>query len=462
MRSLHLIVVVALASATGCVSVDDDSAVAVAALSVGEDAVAVDWAGDLATNSVYSSSLGDVESGHVGMLAGDFREADRWFRKAVDSAIDRSEAQPKIKIGDVANTMLASTVTDDRTRNYELAPYELNLAIQYGIIAQAMCGRKEEALVDARLAVYVQDTLATIYGADVESYSSCTNSAAQDVYAQQSAQLQEMMDGTRNSWENPLLWWLTGVMFEANGERDLAEPSYLKALAIMPGNPVFAADVGRIAKETTPKRGRAKLVVIIDEGLVKMRESVKVPVPVYTGMAIDIPMYRGEAYVPHPAMVTVSGAVPSAAAPAVNVQALAARDLNEQLVGIITRNVTRCALQAAAQAVVNNNGNEYAKVGVLLLNSVASAIRRADTRSWVTLPAGGQVWCAGDMAPGDYEVRIDCGGRSAVFKTPLAADETRLLFVAAPGATMRGMSCTLGGRGAKPAYCKNLFKTEAK
>jgi uncharacterized protein len=459
-RSFHrLVCLAALAATAGCVSVDRDAEQAVAALRSGDDATAAAWAADLATNSSYSAALGTVEAGRVSLLAGDFPAAEAWFRQAVDSAIDRNEAQPKIKIGDVGNTVLASTITDDRTRNYELAPYELNLALQYGIVAQAMNGRLDAALVDARLAVYVQDTLATTYGADIEANGSSTNAAAQDIYVQQSENLQAMMAGTRNSWENPLLWWLTGVMFEANGERDFAEPSYRKALAIAPDNPVFAADVARIARTATPTGGCAKLVVVFDEGLVQLRESMKIPVPIYTGMAIDIPMYRGAAYVPSTVAVAGSSDL-VAAAPAMNVQALAARDLKERLVGIITRNVTRCAVQAAAQAAVNAAGNEYAKIAVFAANAVISAIRHADTRSWVTLPGGAQVWSDASMAPGVYDVRIEYAGTTESFRTPLAAGETRLLYVAAPGSGMRGMSCTLGGKGATPAYEKHVIVTK--
>ena len=78
--------------------------------------------------------------------------------------------------------------------------------------------------------------------------------------------------------------------------------------------------------------------------------------------------------------------------------------------------------QAAAQAVVNNNGNEYAKLGVLLGNAVISAMRRADTRSWRTLPASVEVWEDNDMSPGDYQVFGET--------VSLAAGETKLLWVA--------------------------------
>ena len=162
-----------------------------------------------------------------------------------------------------------------------------------------------------------------------------------------------MIASTRNSWENPALWWLSGVLLESNGELDMAWQSYRKAAAIKPGNPFFAADAARAdVGASTPRAGKSKLVVVYDQGFVPMRESLEIPVPLYTGFAIQIPKYPSVAFVEN--RVSVAGASGAKeASPAVDVRSLAARDLKEQLPGIITRNVTRAAVQAGAQAAVN-------------------------------------------------------------------------------------------------------------
>ena len=98
----------------GCVSVDTDAAGAIEAMKRGDFAAAEEWSVDLA-DSHYSKNLGMVEAGRVSMLSGDFVKADSWFRRGVDTAVDRKEQNPKIKLGDVGNTVLASTITDDRT-----------------------------------------------------------------------------------------------------------------------------------------------------------------------------------------------------------------------------------------------------------------------------------------------------------------------------------------------------------
>lgn len=433
-----------LAVAAGCVSVDRDVVRARECICADQAVQAVGWSEGLANGSYYSKNLGAVEAGRVKMLCGDFASAENWFRKAVDSAVDRKESAPKIKLGDVGNALLASTVTDDRTREYYLEPYELNLALSYGIIAQIVNGRKDDALADARLAVYVQDNLAETYGVDVGKGTDTDNASAKKLYGQQSSQMADVMAGTRNSWENPVLWWLTGVLFEADGDLEMAWQSYRKANAVRGGNAVFLADVARAdADNRTPASGLAKLVVVYEEGLVPVRRSLKVPVPLYTMMSIDLPLYQEKnAYVPN--RVSVTGAQgPAAASPALDVRALAYRDLDEHLTGIIVRNITRAATQAGAQTAVNLAGNNYAKLAMFVGNAVVSAVRSADTRSWVTLPDGQQVWEDGAMQPGDYSIGVEVNGRQVTVPVSLSADETRLLWIADCGQSFKTVLATL-------------------
>ena len=433
-----------LAAAVGCVSVDQDALNARNAVQAGHAESAVAWGEKLATDSSYSKNLGMVEAGRVRMLSGDFVAAEGWFRKAVDSAIDRKESAPKIKLGDVGNTALASTITDDRTRNYYLEPYELNLALEYAILAQTVNGKKEDALADARLACYVQDNLAETYGADVaKSDAGNTNDkqskSSAKVYAEQSAAMADVMAGTRNSWENPVLWWLTGVLFELDGNLEMAGQSYRKANAVRVGNAVFTGAVARVESgRRSPASGKARLVVIYEEGLVPMRTSLKVPVPLYTMMSIDIPKYESTvAY--FPARVSISGAKASTpAVPALDVRSLAYRDLDEHLPGVIARNISRAAVQAGAQAAVNlTGGNSYAKLAVFAANTVVTAIRRADTRSWITLPDGQQVWEDGEMDPADYRIGIEVNGRTVTVPVKLGANETKLLWIGDCGTAFR-------------------------
>ena len=446
-----LSVAAVLAAVCGCVTVDEEARAAVAALARGDDAVAVAWSDELADESHYSRNLGLVEAGRVNLLAGRFGEATRRLRAAVDSAVERSETAPRMKFSDWGNTALSATITDDRTREYYLPPYEINLALEYGIIAQLLAGLREDALIDARLAVYVQDTLAETCGADLAKDPEGASASSRSIVEAQSASLDEMIAATRNSWENPALWWLTGILFEANGEPDMAWQSYRKAAAIRSDNPYFAADAARAGGSVAPNPGAARLVVFYDQDFIPMRESLEVPIPLYTGFSVQIPKYPSVPF--HENSVSVAGSSGAgAAALAVSVRSLAARDLKEQMPGIVARNVTRAVTQAGAQAAVNASGNEYAQLGMFLFNVVVSACRSADTRSWRTLPSSQQVWCDPGMAPGVYDVAVSVDGRTITARVPLAAGETRVLWIADAGSVVRGASAAAGPVGAPSMY----------
>lgn len=423
-----IITLVPLVILTGCVSVDEDAARAIGAMKRGDYAVATAWSDELAAESHYSKRLGEAEAGRVYMLSGDIEKSEQYFRKAVDEAIDRSEAQPKLKLTDGANLLLASTITDDRTRQYELQPYELNLALEYAILAQEALGKREDALADARLAVYVQDALAEQYGADIAKAEASANAQAKGICEKSTKDMVEIMAETRNSWENPVLWWLTGVLFEANGEYDQALQSYRKAAAIRSDNAVFAADVKRLENKKVISEKGARIVFVCGEGFVEARQGLKVPVPLYTMMSFDIPIYKNATYFPRQILVNEVGKSATAASPAINIQSLACRDLNEHLPGIVTRNLTRAATAAAAQAAVNHSGNQYAQLGVLAFNAAASFIRKADLRSWRTIPKGEQVWSA-FVKPGHHQYVVSFGSTARQIDVDLKGGETKIIYV---------------------------------
>lgn len=432
----------------GCVSVDRDALNAQSSLRTGNDAEAAKWSAKLADNSTYSSNLGTVEAGRVAFLGGSYNLARERFLAAVNSAVDKSESAPKLKATDMFNTAIASTITDDRTREYYLAPYEVNMAIGYSMLSHLFSGRRDGALVDARLAVYVQDALSNALGADMAKEQSGMTPAARSVVNGQNAALEEMIASTRNSWENPVLWWLTGVLFEADADIEMARQSYLKASAVSPGCPFFSADVSRLSGPISPQKDKAKLVVVYEQDFVPVRQSVKVPVPVYTGLSIDLPTYRDEAFVSEIVSVGCAGAE-SMAYPALSIRSLAARDLKEKLPGIVVRNITRATVQVAAQAAANNSGNSYAQIAVLAGNALLSAVRRSDTRSWITLPAVQHVWSNGALQPGVHDVAIKVNGVPFSAKVSLAAGETKLLYVAKTGSVVRGGSVSLTKSGAQ-------------
>lgn len=438
----------------GCLSYDKGAANAVAAVGRGDAASALKWSEDLADSS-RSSRLGVVETGRISMLAGSNTLAEACFRKAIDAAIDHQEKDPVIKLGDAAGTAMAATVTDDWSIEYYLSPYEINLALEYGILAQLFNGRREDALVDARLAIYVQDKLGDEYGADLKKREETggqgdpekTRGEVDRIVGEQNVGLNEMIAATRNSWENPVLWWLTGVLLEADGDWEGAAQSYRRAGTTGAGNPFFEADMKRADTGLrTPTAGKSKLVVIFEDGFVPRRAALKIPLRLYATMSIDIPTYQNVgAYAPRTVLFAGSkGATPAALG--LNVRSLAGRTLSEAMPGIITRNVTRAAVNVGIQAAGRASGNDYVKLGAEIANLIMVCAREADTRTWVTLPEAQYVWCDGDMVSGDYQFGVTVDGVSSTVPVSLAAGETKLMWISNCAGGLRHQCAIIGAR----------------
>ena len=443
----------------GCLSYDRDAANAVAAIGRGDAATALKWSTEL-TDSSRSSRLGVVETGRICMLAGSNTLAEACFRKAIDAAIDHQEKDPVIKLGDAAGTAMAATVTDDWSIEYYLSPYEINLALEYGILAQLFNGRREDALVDSRLAIYVQDKLGDEYGADLKKREETggkgdaekTKGEVERISGEQNQALNEMIAATRNSWENPVLWWLTGVLLEADGDWEGAGQSYRRAGTTGAGNPFFEADMRRAdTGAPAPIAGRSKLVVIFEDGFVPRRAALKIPLRLYATMSIDIPTYQNVgAYAPR----TVSFAGSKGATPAalgLNIRSLAGRTLSEEMPGIITRNVTRAAVNVGISiggraAAANRDWGAVVWLCAEIVNLCMVCSRDADTRTWVTLPEAQYVWCDGDLAPGDYQFGVTVDGVSSTVPVSLAAGETTLLWISDCGGGLRHQCAIIGRR----------------
>ena len=88
--------------------------------------------------------------------------------------------------------------------------------------------------------------------------------------------------------------------------------------------------------------------------------------------------------------------------------------------------------------------NNYARLGAEVANLIMVAARRADTRSWVTLPEAQYVWCDSDMAPGDYQFGVTVDGVSSTVPVSLAAGETKLLWISNCGGGLRHQCAIIG------------------
>ncbi|MEI7900278.1 MAG: hypothetical protein WCK89_08490 [bacterium] len=474
-----LCVCLGLVSATGCVSTNVKVDQALSSLRAGDDPTALVWSEKL-KQSVYSKQLGYLETGRIRMLSGDFWGSSTNFAAVIDTVIEKTENGPVLKMGSVGATVMAATVTDDRTRTYDVPAYEFIQSLHYQMLNHLFLRNLDAAGVEARRAVFAQDAIAEKYGKEVQdardqSAGSSKNAAA---FSKVDAQMQGMapvIEMTRSSFENGLAWYLCGVLFEQQDDISNAALSYRKAWELVPGNPHVQKDFLRLIRTqdaemfkglvaqagVDPKtlvRNRTEVILIVEESFVSQRQSVKIPLPipgVNTLTSVDFPIYQDPAYAPMALDVREKEVSCGLSAQALSLQSLAYRDLKEKMPGIVIRNVTRAATRIAAQEVANH-ANDYAKYGVMAFNAVSAVINKADTRAWYTLPMSSQLY-RGGVAPGEhlFELRNQVTGFVTRFPVTVAEGETRIIWVADIGGNARIATTSLNGKGGPTTFQVN-------
>ncbi|MDD2347191.1 MAG: hypothetical protein PHS50_02905, partial [Kiritimatiellae bacterium] len=236
---------VALLATVGCVSTNPGVDRALSGLRAGNDPVALAWSEKL-KHSTYSRELGFVETGRVRMLSGDFLGSSTNFAAAIDTVIEETESGPVFKLGDAGATVMAGTITDDRTRPYHLPAYEFIHALQYQMLNHLFLGQRDAATVEARRAVFAQDQIAEKYGKEVEEArvqaASGQSANSMGVVEGRMQEMAPVIEMTRSSYENGLAWYLSGLLLEEDKDQANAALAYRKAWELIPGNPYVQKD----------------------------------------------------------------------------------------------------------------------------------------------------------------------------------------------------------------------------
>lgn len=463
----------ALLACAGCVSTNAKVDQAIGELRAGNDPAALAWS-EKRKGSVYSKQLAYLDTGRIRMLSGDFLGSSTNFAAVIDTVIEKTETGPVLKMGNAGAEVLAGTVTDDRTRPYQPPAYEFIQALQYQMLNHLFLGRPEAAAVEARRSVFAQDAVAEKYGKEVQDARVQAESTQSNQLGKVDAQLQSMapvIEMTRSSFENGLSWYLCGVLFEQDKDQANASLAYRKAWELTPGNPVVQRDFLRLLRTqdseafkglvrqagldpATLARPPTEILLIVEEGFVPQRQSMKIPLPVGTAVvSVDFPFYQAPAHSPMAVEVLDSGNPLGLSALALSVQSLAYRDLKEKIPGIVVRNVTRAAVRVAAQEVARAQGNDGISAAVFVFSAVATALNRADTRAWYTLPMVSHLY-RGGIAPGErtLELRNQANGFVTRFPVTVAEGETRLVWVADLGGNARVATASLNGKGAPATF----------
>jgi hypothetical protein len=382
----------------GCATHSDRFAPVEEALLAGEPEQALEAVDGALGGREADTILYHLERGMLRRMTGDYRGSNADLERA-------KGLMEELGVTSVSETLGSLTMAEGVT-SYVGAPHEQVLlhlvkAFNYLDLGQRDAARVEALQVDLRLQVLAAEAEGSIYDAD------------------------------------PFARYLSGILFEALGERSDALIAYRKAyrtyrrqeaaIGVHPPPSLKAAllrltdalglddehagyrrTFGDIDWRTMAEQARrAHVILVSGEGLapVKVENSLNVQDAQGKLHRIALPAYRSRPWRLESAALA-AGEERAPAAVVADVDAIARTVLEERMGAITARALARAVAKNAA---VDEAAEAHPLAG-LAVNIAGFASERADLRSWRTLPARYRLaWL--DLPPGSYDLTATFGGR---------------------------------------------------
>lgn len=410
-----------------------------------------------------SGVLFAMEMGRVAQLEGDFAESRAAFATAIAGTREQDEKARLSASGAAAQG--GAVLVNDKVIPYRAPSYERTLVHHYQALNYLATNDIVGAGVEVRRANREQEAARKQHDREIDKAKSKdqnaspeeTNSTAEGTAADPNlmpvyAGLDQLAGAVKYSFQNAATFYVSAVIWEMLGEPNDAYIDCKKALEIYPENPYLQRDVVRLGKrlgmredlEDFAKRfpdaaktpmdggkefaGKARLVVIYEEGLAPKKSEMSVAYPLFSANSIGVvalPMYAEAPSPPVPVDVSAGGKALGSTAPICSVAALAARALGERMPGILTRQVARAVAKGVAAKAAKDAGGDGAELAMLLYNIFSE---QADLRSWLTLPAHIQILSAW-LDPGTPCVALLAPGGGAVWSGEVTLKAAKTTFI---------------------------------
>ncbi|WP_265437291.1 COG3014 family protein [Aeromonas media] len=404
--------------------------------------------------------LDQLERGRIAWLAGQDGVSKQGFA-AADSRLawEDSQAQYRLSHGlDQAGSLL----TNDQTMAYRAPDYERTMLHHYLALNYLQRGDAEGALVEVRRANQVQERALKVRADEVrkakeESEEAEADTAAEGEMRQMMSrgapELDRLIGQVKNGFQNAYTFYFSGVLYEAAGDLNDAWVDYQRGYQIAPDNQSLQDALLRLArlrgsvdelKETEKRVGRkapplardqGQLVVLFEDGLIPARREIFLPLPISTSngdfrtFTVAVPYYDNRASDTGPLTVSVGKRVEQTSE-LVRLEALAAKDLQERLPGMLTRQALRLVAKEQLRRSAAKEGGDVGNILVGIFNTLSE---RADTRSWLTLPAEASSW-QGMVPAGDVNLTLGAGAAQRQLPLTIHSGRTTLVWVQRLGA----------------------------
>lgn len=330
-----------------------------------------------------------LEKGELLTLDNNYLEGrDTWLKadELVREWEESVKSDPSKVIGDIGSYLI-----NDKARRYDGQDYEKVMLSTNLTLSHVMQGNYDLARVEMKK-TYEREKL-------IESFREKEYDKLQEQGKSQNVttDIKQMKDypmgeldspevsGLKNGFQNAFSHYLAGYFFEVTGEKSLAEPGYRNALQLAPNSRAAQIGLKEIGRRR-PGANESDVLFVVESGFAPSWKSITIPVPVprkngLMATPLSFPMIKSESPGFVPSSISVAGKqVPVETL--TNIDAMARRQLKDQMPGILLRTVIRAVVKSVAQDQAYKSS-----LGLGVVTNVATVVtEQADDRSWRTLP----------------------------------------------------------------------------
>jgi hypothetical protein len=187
-----------------------------------------------------------------------------------------------------------------------------------------------------------------------------------------------------------------------------------------------------------------QLVVLVEQGIIPSKQEVSIHLPIFTShndmrfYSLALPSYQNRLRQYSGLSLNYQGNTYQSQE-IVRLQSLAAKQLQDEMPAIVTRQVVRLVAKEELRQQMSRKGGD---VGNILAGLYNIASEKADTRSWSTLPDSIHILRL-DLAPGQQEVELNINGNSRTITVEINEDRQTLVKLTSIGSYTNYQSINL-------------------
>jgi hypothetical protein len=342
--------------------------------------------------------------------------------RIADQQVDQWEIDTQEKLKRSFFNTSAYFLSEGFSSNYDPKPYEITLLSQTLALNHLSQGNWSDAMVEAKkmaqrekvIEQLIQSKVSAVSQAQQEQQSNPQTQGATSRIQEISGYPINLLDdpetrSLKNSYQNPAAYYLSGFIHESQGETSLAAPGYRLAIELRPSVNFFKTSIAKLDSNIANqgKKSFADTLIIIDTGYLPKIIPQQISQSFAIGgsrklVTLTFPVIERstERFTPSQVQIGDKVANPELAA---NIEAMARKNLSDEMPGYVLRASSRAltslaaqyAADRAAQQAANRNNNNQNNGTAALVGMIASmitgyglqAINVTDVRHWSTLPA---------------------------------------------------------------------------